>query len=1093
MGKKVLKVEKLISENGIIELETGTQIIGGSFQQSTQWGAGTVNTDIHYSSGDVGIGTNDPRFTLDVNGTANVGVLTTTSVSGDGSGLTGILTSAIPNLNQSQWTTSGNDVYIDNNSISVGIGKTPTTTLDVLGTVKATTMRATTIVGEGSGITNIQATNIAGLTNSQWTGATNGINYSGGRVGVGTSTPGFTLDVNGTANVGALTATTISGNGSGLTGIPASAVVGGVGVWTQPGNDAYYTTGRVSIGTTTADANLHVEGNVYVSSNLEVGTANLFVDTSTSNVGIRTSTPGYTLDVNGDINLTGDFYQDGSPFVSSLWELDGGDLTYTASNVEIGTANLFVDTLHSNVGIGTATPLEKLHVIGAVKATSFIGIQVSDIPDLSASKITSGEFNAFRIPNLPASKITSGTFPPTQIPLLDASKITSGTFLQARIPLLSGVTGVFDPNVDAIKIGNGAGTTSQGTGTVAVGHDAGTTSQGSRGVAIGKEAAMYSQGTEAVAIGGGAGRNTQGISAIAIGYEASSNVQGHSAIAIGYWAAADGATSQGSNSIAIGKESAFAGQGTSAIAMGYRSGKTTQGTSAIAMGYQSGFTSQGAQSVAIGFESGKTNQGARAVAIGKLAGQTNQHDNSIILNASGSALNSTSASSFYVKPIRTATEVSNVVTYNSTSGEVLDCNTVTINTLGHITAVKFLGDGSALQNLPSAGYNPAVDDIKIGNGAGTTSQGADGVAIGHDAATTSQGTKSVAIGNLAATTSQGTRSVAVGYAAGWNTQGDNAVAIGNHAAQNTQGYGTVTVGYKSGQQGQGAQAVAIGMEAGNSGQTSNAVAIGFESGKTNQGSEAVAIGQGAGTASQGSKAIAIGNLAGQTSQAANSIVINATGVAVNNTTVSSCVIQPVRGGNIGGSALAYTSTGEIVEETNIHFDSSGNVGIGKVSPDTTLDVVGTGTFSGGLITNTGQVGKKTYSYAGSLIQTQTIANSTIKITFTPHVFYAKIVAHLVESPNEVSTLSLECGGGHRSGLTPLDITVGSLSIFGSASSNPWDTTITTSTTEVSFKPFTSMAVAGDYNVFIEYISAHVDGKVVKITEGPTIDRITFGY
>ena len=65
MGKKVLKVEKLISENGIIELETGTQIIGGSFQQSTQWGAGTVNTDIHYSSGDVGIGTNDPRFTLD--------------------------------------------------------------------------------------------------------------------------------------------------------------------------------------------------------------------------------------------------------------------------------------------------------------------------------------------------------------------------------------------------------------------------------------------------------------------------------------------------------------------------------------------------------------------------------------------------------------------------------------------------------------------------------------------------------------------------------------------------------------------------------------------------------------------------------------------------------------------------------------------------------------------------------------------------------------------------------------------------------------------------------------------------------------------
>jgi len=225
--------------------------------------------------------------------------------------------------------------------------------------------------------------------------------------------------------------------------------------------------------------------------------------------------------------------------------------------------------------------------------------------------------------------------------------------------------------------------------------------------------------------------------------------------------------------------------------------------------------------------------------------------------------------------------------------------------------------------------------VAIGNGAGTTSQAADGVAIGHDAATTSQGTKSVAIGNLTATTSQGTRSVAVGYAAGWNTQGDNAVAIGNHAAQNTQGYGTVTVGYKSGQQSQGAQAVAIGMEAGNSGQTSNAVAIGFESGKTNQGASAVAV----------------GHKAGETNQGDNSIILNATGVALDSTTASSFHVKPVRGGNYAASALAYTSTGEIVEETNMHFDTAGNVGIGTTSPDYTLDVNGT----------LGQNGKELYA------------------------------------------------------------------------------------------------------------------------------------
>ena len=40
-------------------------------------------------------------------------------------------------------------------------------------------------------------------------------------------------------------------------------------------------------------------------SNLEIGTANLFVDTTTSNVGIGTTNPGYKLDVNGDIYATG--------------------------------------------------------------------------------------------------------------------------------------------------------------------------------------------------------------------------------------------------------------------------------------------------------------------------------------------------------------------------------------------------------------------------------------------------------------------------------------------------------------------------------------------------------------------------------------------------------------------------------------------------------------------------------------------------------------------------------------------------------------------------------------------------------------------
>jgi hypothetical protein len=146
----------------------------------------------------------------------------------------------------------------------------------------------------------------------------------------------------------------------------------------------------------------------------------------------------------------------------------------------------------------------------------------------------------------------------------------------------------------------------------------------------------------------------------------------------------------------------------------------------------------------------------------------------------------------------------------------------------------------------------------------------------------------------------------------------------------------------------------------------------------------------------------------------------------------------------------------------------------------------------GLITNTGGVTKKTYSYAGVYVNAQTIANATLTITFSEHVFYAKIVAHLIEDDAEVSTLSLEVGGGHRTGGTPLAIAKGPQAIFGSASTNPWDSAVTTTTTTVVLKPTTNLSGPGNYNIFIEYISAHPDGRVVSINEGVGTE-VTFAY
>ena len=64
-------------------------------------------------------------------------------------------------------------------------------------------------------------------------------------------------------------------------------------------------------------------------------------------------------------------------------------------------------------------------------------LAAADIPDLPASKTTSGTFGTARIPNLAATKITSGILAIARIPDLAATKITSGIFGTARIPDLN--------------------------------------------------------------------------------------------------------------------------------------------------------------------------------------------------------------------------------------------------------------------------------------------------------------------------------------------------------------------------------------------------------------------------------------------------------------------------------------------------------------------------------------------------------------------------------------------------------------------------------------------------------------------------------
>jgi hypothetical protein len=165
-----------------------------------------------------------------------------------------------------------------------------------------------------------------------------------------------------------------------------------------------------------------------------------------------------------------------------------------------------------------------------------------------------------------------------------------------------------------------------------------------------------------IVLGANTGNNNQGTEVIAIGNNAGYENQGDNAIAIGDSA---GRTDQDVLGIAIGGSAGNSGQGNAAIAIGAQAGNSNQsGQNAIAIGTQAGWFSQ---------------SGDNSIAIGYRAGFGNQHENTIIINASGGALNSAGTDRLYVAPIR-QTEGPLFLKYDSTSMEVTASDTLGVPT-----------------------------------------------------------------------------------------------------------------------------------------------------------------------------------------------------------------------------------------------------------------------------------------------------------------------------------------------------------------------------------------------------------------------------
>ena len=199
------------------------------------------------------------------------------------------------------------------------------------------------------------------------------VNAVNNRVGVGTTTPDKTLHVQGDIK---FTGDLYEGDSLFVTS-----------PWVTTGTDIYYNAGNVGFGTNAnVDANVHVNGNVYATSNVIAGfdtdTASCFgraaigyagesnhasfahVDNNTSaNYALKQTATGVThintkanqhirLSVNNNekVRVTG-----------------GGDL-------KVGSNILYVDASETSVGVNTATPDAKLHVVGNAYTSSELSV-----------------------------------------------------------------------------------------------------------------------------------------------------------------------------------------------------------------------------------------------------------------------------------------------------------------------------------------------------------------------------------------------------------------------------------------------------------------------------------------------------------------------------------------------------------------------------------------------------------------------------------------------------------------------------------------------------------------------------------------------
>jgi len=324
-GNFTITNEELSKLDGVsdnIQTQINTAIAGNVWDQS--------GVKIHYNSGNVGIGTNDPTGKLEVHngpiivkpGTNATNALQFHSGSGnanytndiawyDSNGTKKVMIGSSSNDTTGHfrfWENGSQDFTFinDASNTKVGINRVdPQYNLDISGDVNFTG----TLYQNGSE-----------FNPSFWSESNGNVYRSSGKVGIGTTSPDTPLHIRSAGTLGqVLKVSNTAANSSAWIELECLADSGNAQQW----------------GLNSAEGG---QFRIYKRTGIGAGTWALNID-GDGKVGIGDTTPSYKLDVAGDVNFTGNLYKNGSLFSSGAFTSGTGKAYYTGGNVGIGTTN----------------------------------------------------------------------------------------------------------------------------------------------------------------------------------------------------------------------------------------------------------------------------------------------------------------------------------------------------------------------------------------------------------------------------------------------------------------------------------------------------------------------------------------------------------------------------------------------------------------------------------------------------------------------------------------------------------------------------------------------------------------------------------